>query len=529
MHVVTAQHHGTHWRVAVLAAAALMAAAGPMTAVPAAATTPQTVAAAPTPRPAPTVTPAQAGTIKVADPRFGSAGGLVPSAVHPDVLWTFDSQASVPRLIALGLDGSPRALYTLQGLGRWTAMTTVRRGTGGGLLLGNLSKGQTGALTLYQVNEPARLASGTLPVKPYQLTYPDGGHDASTLLTDPADGRVYLVTRSATAAAVYALPAALGPASNQLTRLRRLPFGVRGGTFTPDGRVLLRTPSDIRVLAGIRQNAVQVYRAGQSAGDAIAATADGRRMIVPHRTKPAFWMFALAGARPQTPQSTATVPVADREDGPVSFPSDEGLPGGLIGTGALAGLVFVCLLGGLLYLRGRRRAAAAPAGGGAERASYSDYPDEPGQGAAYQDEPAAYPDERVAYREESAPYPDERVAYRDDSTPYPDDQVAYRDDRRTYGDQAAPYAEERGAYGDQAAPYADERTAYRDEAPAHTDVRAERDGYGSASLSGHDEIAYGVSDRDRGAGPDQDRDRRSAEARPAGHGRRRRHSHRRRG
>lgn len=323
-------------------------------------------ASAPTPgaEPVPTLAPAAAAAFRPSDPRLGSPAGLVAGVAHPDVWWTLGTAAGRSRLFALGADGRTRAMFTLTGTaGRtWNALTIVR-GTAGAaarLFLTDLREGRNGSLTLHRVNEPATLADAALPVKSYKVQYPDGGHDAGTMLADPREGRIYIITEAASAAAVYALPGALGPQMNNLTRLRTVPFGVRAGSFAPDGRVVLRTAADVRVLAGIRDKVTQVIRTpAQSGTAAFGVDADGRRAVMADRrgARPVFRAVPLpASTKSPAPQAGATVPLAGGgKDGPVRIPADSGPPGGLIGTGALAGLGLLGVLGGVFYLRGRRR------------------------------------------------------------------------------------------------------------------------------------------------------------------------------
>ena len=356
MHVVRAQHRGTRWCVAVLAAVTFVVCA----AVP--------VAAAPTPTPSSgssaSTTSTSGSTLRWTDPRLTSPGGLSAGIVHPDVWWTFDSQAAHTRLIALDSHGRTVATYLLQGAVHWNALTVVKNGSGAELVFADLTKGQaeTGLVTLYRVDEPARLANGTLAVKSYRLKYPDGGHDAATLLASPSDGRLYIVSRSTVAAAVFALPGALGPDVNKLTRLRKLPFGVRAGTFTPDGRVVLRTAADIRIMNTIRDPELAgTIKTARTAGDAIGATADGRSVIIADKVQRAARAVRLPASKGKTPLAGATSPVSDNGSSSFDFTGGRsGPPGGMLGTGALIGLVVLGMLGGLLYVRGRRTAPGGP-------------------------------------------------------------------------------------------------------------------------------------------------------------------------
>jgi hypothetical protein len=71
----------------------------------------------------------------------------------------------------------------------------------------------------------------------YELVYPDGAHDAETLLSHPETGRLYVATKEVFGGILYELPARLdadGP--NELRELGPVLAAATDGTFFPDGR-----------------------------------------------------------------------------------------------------------------------------------------------------------------------------------------------------------------------------------------------------------------------------------------------------
>lgn len=71
----------------------------------------------------------------------------------------------------------------------------------------------------------------------YSLVYPDGPHDAETLLAHPRTGRLYVVSKDVFGATLYAAPARLDP--DRPNRLRPVADGLgyaTDGAFFPDGR-----------------------------------------------------------------------------------------------------------------------------------------------------------------------------------------------------------------------------------------------------------------------------------------------------
>ncbi|MFC9972491.1 hypothetical protein ACFVH6_16560 [Spirillospora sp. NPDC127200] len=300
---------------------------------------------------------------RVANARVTGVSAVVPAKAHPGVWWTLGAVGGKARLFALGRDGRVQAVFGVGGVPagrRWDSLAITKDASGSAsLLLGSLAEGRRGRLSLYQVSEPTTLRSRMLPAREHKVMYPDGGHDAGTLLADPRKGQVYIVTRSARTAVVFALPGVLGPGVNEMTRVRTLGFGVRSGAFAPDGRLFLRTLTDLRVLDGSLGGAAEEIRVS-GGGDVVGIEADGRRAVLVDRgARPAFRSFSLP--RPKewdSPEETADVQLP--------APSwDSRLPGGVLGTGALGGLVLMgVVLGVAALLRerpsGHRRQAPPP-------------------------------------------------------------------------------------------------------------------------------------------------------------------------
>lgn len=320
------------------------------------------MSAAPTPTPTPTVTssiPAEPA-FRPSDPRLAAPAAVVAGIANPGVWWTVASVNGRPMLFALDTGGRTRAAYTLTGMAaaaRPNAITVVKNDDGeSGLFITDMREGLSGEFTLYRVAEPASLTDGTLAAESFELSYPDNGHTGSALLADPAEKRLYVITKGRKAAAVFAMPGVLGPGSNALTRLRTLRFPVRGGQFAPDGRVILKTTRDVRVLGGIRKQVGQVIRTKtRMGGDAFAVASTGKWVLIAAPgARPLFSSVTLPEPNAATrPTPSASAPVTERAT-PVAFPTKSGLPGGLIGTGALAGLVLLGTSAGIFYLRGRR-------------------------------------------------------------------------------------------------------------------------------------------------------------------------------
>jgi hypothetical protein len=140
--------------------------------------------------------------------------------------------------------------------------------------------------------EPA--LSLTVEFDSLYLRYPDGPHNAETLLVDPASGDLYLVTKEAERARVYVARSPLESEDvTELDFVTELSFGddgaetglVTGGDFSANGRwLVLRTESTARLWhrgdgveleTALGDDPCAVPVGGEFQGEAIGFAADG--------------------------------------------------------------------------------------------------------------------------------------------------------------------------------------------------------------------------------------------------------------
>jgi hypothetical protein len=127
--------------------------------------------------------------------------GIVASAKNAGVLWAHNDSGDAARVIAFDTEGAARGVYTLTGAEAldWEDMA-IGPGPDGDdyLYLGDI--GDNGSerpeITVYRAPEPAvDGAGGSIPAERIALRYPDGAHDAETLLVDPVSGDLVIVTK----------------------------------------------------------------------------------------------------------------------------------------------------------------------------------------------------------------------------------------------------------------------------------------------------------------------------------------------
>lgn len=181
--------------------------------------------------------PVTAGTVSA--PEITEASGLAVSQLDPSVLWVHNDSGDSARLFAIGTDGGHRGTFPLVGASAsdWEDMA-IGPGPAAGvpyLYVGDIGDNGESRSTIqvYRVPEPAVPATpGSYPVtgaERLELAYADGPHNAETLLVDPANGDLYIVTKPATAGTASKVFRAAAPISaastTTLTEVASLVFG----------------------------------------------------------------------------------------------------------------------------------------------------------------------------------------------------------------------------------------------------------------------------------------------------------------
>ncbi|GIH69078.1 hypothetical protein [Sphaerimonospora thailandensis] len=248
-----------------------------------------TGAAAREPTPQPSTVPSSAWkqAFVFADKRIDQSSGLAASRVNPGVVWTFNDTGGPVRLFAVGSDGRTRAVVTLDNVkGVDPEAMAAALGADGtdylyvGDIGGNASARST--VVVYRLAEPTTLSNTSVRATAYRLTYPDGAHDAETLLVDPRSQQLYVVTKSPKGGNVYRAPAEMSETgTNALTLVRRLPYVVSDGLITPNGAMILRSYNKARVWDGPGGDLTWVMDLPkQQQGEGIAIAPDGRTLLI---------------------------------------------------------------------------------------------------------------------------------------------------------------------------------------------------------------------------------------------------------
>jgi hypothetical protein len=218
-------------------------------------------------------TPAICGRLRatrtgtVGTPELTELSGLALSPGQPGVLWAHNDSGDRPRVFALREDGALVADLAVPEAGAvdWEDLAIGPASPGArdrALYLADIgdNTASRAAIDVYRVPEPSLSETpapgATAPATRLRLRYPDGAHDAETLLVEPRTGELAIVTKRldgesrAYSASPSVVSAAARGAVVTLRRGARLRLGFGGaataGDVSADGRIVaVRTYSGL--------------------------------------------------------------------------------------------------------------------------------------------------------------------------------------------------------------------------------------------------------------------------------------------
>lgn len=196
----------------------------------------------------------------LSDPQVDEVSGLAASRAQAGVLWVHNDSGDGGRVYALDTAGVLRGIYNLTGAYAWDYEDIAVEADQ--LYVADIGDNSRirEYVTIYRVAEPTvdlaaspAVAADLDGVDALELVYPDGPHDAETLIVDPQDGDLLIITKEEDGdALVYRAPGDADPsARTTLEQVAALPLGgatlpggekATGGDASPDGdAVILRT------------------------------------------------------------------------------------------------------------------------------------------------------------------------------------------------------------------------------------------------------------------------------------------------
>jgi hypothetical protein len=227
---------------------------------------------------------------KFADSQIDESSGLGTSSYGDGIVYTHNDSGDTARFFAVNSSGVTVAIYTLKGATAhdWEDMETGTDASGKPVLyfgdIGDNSAKRT-EIDVYQVPEP-RGPSANVPWIRYRFAYPDGPHNAETLMVDPHTHRIFIASKAAIGdGLLYEAPAVLSTtAINTLARVvpqRTVPMLTTSGDISPDGKLMvLLTYFGAYWSVGVNGELHEFAVTEQKQDEAIAFTRDGKSVLV---------------------------------------------------------------------------------------------------------------------------------------------------------------------------------------------------------------------------------------------------------
>jgi hypothetical protein len=256
------------------------------------------------------------------DRAIKESSGIVASRRDPDIFWTHNDSGNSPTIYAFDRKGNSR--------GRWRVTNAqavdwedIAAGPGPRAGTPYLYISDTGDndkkrdyVTIYRVPEPAidvdedssngDRDGATEPSEAIRLKYPDGKHDAETLMVHPATGDLYIITKDFTSSTgVYKLKAPFSSAGiNTLVRVGEISVPniigglITGGDISPDGlRVVLcdyLSGYEITLPENAKDDFDQIWKepiatielGPRKQGEAVCYSSDGNAILATSEKRP---------------------------------------------------------------------------------------------------------------------------------------------------------------------------------------------------------------------------------------------------
>jgi LPXTG-motif cell wall-anchored protein len=293
----------------------------------------------------------------VQDLRIEEASGMAVSRAHPGVVWLIndansDESVSSDELV-FGVDESGRTVaeLRLQDIDNrdWEAMAPGVDDSGDPALwiadIGD-NDAQWSSIRAYRIPEPKELGRQDVPWRSVELRYPDGPHNAESMMVDES-GRIFVATKEGSRAGLYATVDAPAMGTTvELVRLGPVPTFLTDGAISPDGtQVALRSYTSLFLYdagafleKGTDGDSGVVYPLPlQPQGETLAYVLDGESVLV---------------GSEGVSQPIYEIGLPQKSGDAVALPSTDGESGGA----SLAwGLAAVLLVSGAAVLVMRRR------------------------------------------------------------------------------------------------------------------------------------------------------------------------------
>lgn len=244
----------------------------------------------------------------ISDPALSETSGIAASSIHADTYYIHNDSGDTSRFFAIKPAGQLKTTYYYKGeagerLGvRDVEDIAVGPGPDKGksyVYLGDIGDNQAARkyIVVYRVEEPEGDSANhqkNVEATPLFLKYPDKPKDAESMMVDPIEKLLYIVSKRNNSVIVYTAPLNYKAGDTvTLTKRSTLHFGgfppfkwITAGDISKDGsEILLRNyhnvyywkrTANMPVWEVMQQKPVKLYYKNEKQGEAIGFTPDGK-------------------------------------------------------------------------------------------------------------------------------------------------------------------------------------------------------------------------------------------------------------
>jgi len=242
---------------------------------------------------------------KLADAAVDESSGVARSYEHAGSYYTHNDSGDTARFWRFDLKGAVQGPYKVEGGAvDWEDMASAKLGGKSYLYFADFGDNaeKRASVQIYRVEEPKGApSSAPLKAEVFELTYPDGPHNAEAFLVNPLTGEFNIVTKTTKETSLIFVLKSPKPGPARLTKAGEWKSGeaaeparlVTGGDFSADGRyVVIRT-----YIAAYefelpfsgewwKTEAVKIKLAAELQGEAIAYSLEGDRLVTTSEFSP---------------------------------------------------------------------------------------------------------------------------------------------------------------------------------------------------------------------------------------------------